>query len=277
MPEAPHTAAKSNSGFLQTQQQFAAHLRDPQANKAPPGIEDRRMKIYRELIYNNIESFISSGFPILRSITPDEKWHAIVRQFVSRHRSHTPYFLEISQEFLQFLQEAYQPFEDDPPFLLELAHYEWVELALDVSAEDIPCKEPLDQERPSEELLDSPLSVSPLAWRLSYQYPVHRIGPEYQPQKVQEQAPEQGTFLVVYRNREHQVKFLEANAVTFRLLQLLEHEQNVEGESKGGSQPITARQALQTIASELNHPQPDVVVQGGADILQQLYRLDIIF
>lgn len=94
--------------FFKTQFDFAAHLRDPEVNRAPSGIEDRRMKIYRELIYNNIESFISSGFPILRSITKDDKWHSMVRDFVSHHNSSTPYFLEISQEFLQFLQEEYR-------------------------------------------------------------------------------------------------------------------------------------------------------------------------
>ena len=93
--------------FIETQYRFAAHLRDPDNSPAPDGIEDRRMKIYRELIYNNIESFISSGFPILRSVLDDQKWHQIIRHFVAQHQSHTPYFLEISQEFLKYHQEEY--------------------------------------------------------------------------------------------------------------------------------------------------------------------------
>ena len=55
--------------FQEAQRHFAAHIRNPDLNSAPSGIEDRRMSIYRELFYNNVESFISNGFPVLRSIT----------------------------------------------------------------------------------------------------------------------------------------------------------------------------------------------------------------
>lgn len=245
----------SQAGFSKTQYQFAAHIRDPEHSDFPPGIEDRRMKIYRDLFYNNIESFLSSGFPILHSVLAEDYWHSLVREFISQHQSETPYFLEISQEFLRFLQEEHKATANDPVFMLELAHYEWVELALDVSAEDFP----FDKRAGLNLLNDIPV-VSPLAWRLSYQYPVHTIGPENQPTE----PPEQPTFLVVYRNRQNQVKFLAANAVTIRLLQLLE-ETMVSGE-----------QALRTIAGELQSPNPEQIVASGQDLLEKLLRLDII-
>jgi len=204
---------KKTYSFQQTQYDFTAHLRDPTINPIPQDMEDRRMKIYRDLIYNNIETFVSSGFPILRSLIDDEPWHQMVRDFVSHHQSHTPYFLELSQEFLRYLQEERTATSNDPGFMLELAHYEWVELALDVSPEEIP-----DIDSKVEELLLSKPEVSPLAWRLSYQYPVHKLGPEYQPIE----PPEQATFVVVYRNHAQEVKFLETNAVTIHLLQLFE-------------------------------------------------------
>ena len=247
----------SDKPFTETQYAFAAHLRDPENNAAPGSIEDRRMNIYRELIYNNIESFISSGFPILRSILDDDSWHRMVRTFVAQHQSETPYFLEISQEFLQFLQEEYTA-ASAPAFLLELAHYEWVELALDVSAEEFPF-----EHREELDLLEQKPQVSPLAWRLSYQFPVHKLGPQYLSEHQPDEVPQQGTFLVVYRNRDHQVKFLETNAVTIRLLQLLE---------EGG---CTGRQALLKVAEELNFP-ADSIVKNGAEILEQLYQLQII-
>lgn len=243
------------ASFQKTQYDFAAHLRDPDLNPAPTDIEDRRMKIYRDLVYNNIETFISSGFPILRSVIADEPWHEMIRDFVSHHQSHTPYFLEISQEFLRYLQEERKENTDDPGFMLELAHYEWVELALDVSPEEIP-----DRDTKADELLSSIPEVSPLAWRLSYQYPVHRLGPEYQPQE----PPEQATFLVVYRNRENEVKFLESNAVTIHLLQLFE------------DQGISARDALINISAQLGYDSPDVVLANGEGLIDQLYSLDIL-
>lgn len=189
---------------------MASFLRDPGRNPPPPGVEARRLKVYQELVYNNIEGFISGGFPVLRSLYSDADWHAMVRSFIDGHRCHTPYFLEISQEFINYLMERHERRDCDPPFLLELAHYEWVELALDVS------QEPLPRAQEADDLLSARLALSPLAWSLQYRFPVHRIGPSFRPEAAQ--AP---VFLVAYRNRADAVKFLEINAATARLLELL--------------------------------------------------------
>jgi hypothetical protein len=191
---------------------MARYLRDPRSQPPPPGIEPRRLKIYEDLVYNNIEGFISGGFPVLRSLYEDAHWHALVRVFIDQHSCHTPYFLEISQEFVQFLMNDYTLRDIDPPFLAELAHYEWVELALDISEEVLP--DPVE----IEDLHATVLKLSPLAWLLSYRFPVHRIGAMFRPTDADIGAP---TYLVVYRNRADEVRFIELNAATARLLQLL--------------------------------------------------------
>jgi len=246
------------------QSAFAAHLRAPDLVSAPADIEPRRMGIYRDLIYNNIESFIATGFPVLRSLYSDASWHTLVRDFVRRHAASTPYFLQISEEFLRYLQEERGDAEaavDDPGFLLELAHYEWVELALDVSEEDFP--DGLTAPEKSEQFLSLCPVVSPLAWNLSYRFPVHRIGPAYQPLA----PPQEPTFLVVYRNRADKVAFLEANGVTARLLQLADAPEN-SGQ--------TAHNLLMRLAEELHHPAPEQVLLSGVDLLNKLMRLDIL-
>ena len=88
--------------FQQTQIEFAAHIRSPESNPAPQGIEDRRMDIYRNLFFNNIQTFIANGFPILKSITDPEQWTAMVRDFVHHHQSQSPYFLQIGSEFFDY-------------------------------------------------------------------------------------------------------------------------------------------------------------------------------
>ncbi|GLS24733.1 DUF2063 domain-containing protein [Marinibactrum halimedae] len=251
--------------FQQTQVALAEHLRDPDNNPGIDGVEDRRLKIYRDLIFNNIEGFIASGFPVLRSLIEDDHWHTLVRGFVVSHQCHTPYFLEISQEFLAYLQQEYQPEPWTPDFIRELAHYEWVELALDVSTETFPTE--IDR---NGDLLNGQPVVSPLVWSLSYQYPVHHIGPDFQP----ESPPELPTFLLVYRTREDEVRFMETNAVTSRLLQLLQGES--EGLLEGKAQRLTGREALLVIASELQAPDPEQIVSMGLEILQQLHNCDIL-
>ena len=247
--------AKQN--LKEIQYAFTAHLRDPENNPAPDAIEDRRMGIYRDLFYNNVEGFLSKGFPVIRSIFNDESWHRMVRDFFSRHKSQSPYFLEISQEFLAYLQDEREPQPEDPAGLLELAHYEWVELALTVAEENIE----LENTNPNGDLLTEHPVLSPVAWTLAYQFPVHKMAPDYLP----EQAPEQATYLVVYRNRNDEVRFLETNPVTARLINLLENDDNLSGQ-----------QALDQIVTEMNHPNPEIVISGGLSALQELQSYGII-
>lgn len=243
--------------FKKHQYEFTAHIRDPQKNAKPDGIEDRRMGIYRELFYNNIEGFISSSFPVIRTIYNDENWHKMVRDFFSNHESHTPYFLEIAQEFIDYLKNERQPQKEDPAGLIELAHYEWVEMALHVSDETID----MNDINANGDLLTQCPIFSPVAWPLVYQFPVHTMGPDNLPDK----APEQPTYLVVYRNRKDEVRFLEINPVTARLIGLLQ-----ENES------FTGLAAIESISKEMNHPNPDVVKQGGQAALEELQQHGII-
>lgn len=250
----------SKSNLQKLQNDMASHLRDPANVAGPVDIERRRLKIYQDLIFNNIEGFISGAFPVLRDLYSEEHWLTLVRTFVIQHESHSPYFLHISQEFLQFLQNEYELGPNDPDFMLELAHYEWTELALDVSEEQEPAPNDLLTLDDSD-LLAKSLRLSPLAWPLSYQYPVHQIGPDFQPQEV----PEQNTFLVVYRQDE-EIKFIQSNAVTVRLLLLLaEQDQR------------SLKDVLMQLAEEMQHPEPEQVLSFGLGLVRDMLSKKILY
>lgn len=243
--------------FTRRQYEFAAHIRDPEHKPAPGEIEDRRMAIYRELFYNNVEGFLSNTFPVLRKLHKDKQWHAMARDFFAHHHAQTPLFLEIPREFLGWLKNERNGQTDDLPFLYELAHYEWVELALSISEETLD-RDDID---PEGDFLTGIPVLSPLAWHIAYRYPVHNIGPDFLP----DSPGENPTFLVVYRDAADEIGFLEINPVTKRLLELITADDNKTGE-----------QLLQTIATELSHPQPEVVVNGGMDILNNLLKKNIL-
>ncbi|RLT99322.1 DUF2063 domain-containing protein [Ketobacter sp.] len=243
--------------FKQIQFQLASHLRDPARAAPPSGIEDRRLQIYRDLFYNNVEGFISGGFPVLRSLTPDEKWHRMVRAFFSTYRCQSPYFLEISGEFLNYLQQSRQPEQDDLPFMLELAHYEWIELVADIDEDVIPTT----GFNPTGNLMQGRPLLSPLAYVLSYDYPVHRISVD----SVPAEPPPTATFLIVYRDAEDEVRFMEINGVTARLLMVLEEHPD-----------YTGGDAVRAVAAELPHLDQNVVIQGGEQALKQLRTSGIL-
>lgn len=233
---------------------MARFLRDPDTAPPPAGVEARRLKIYQDLVYNNIEGFISSGFPVLRSLYADGDWHALVRAFMQQHRCRSPYFLEISQEFLQFLMQDFRPRDCDPPFMAELAHYEWVELALDASQETLPVQAPVS------DVATAIPTLSPLAWVLAYQFPVHQIGAEQRPGEVGEP-----TYLVVYRDRDDRVRFMEINAASARLLELVRDNDGA-----------TVLQLLDTLAAELGMA-ADAVRSFGLAQVEQFAGQSVLF
>lgn len=243
--------------FQRRQYEFAAHIRDPEANPAPQGIEDRRLGIYRELFFGNISGLLGATFRVTRKILEGPRWDGLVRDFIARHRSHTPLFLELPQEFLAFL-ESERDDPADPPYLRSLAHYEWVGLALSIAEED-PDLTGVEREA---DLLDGVPVLSPLAWLCGYHYPVHRIGPEFLP----EAPDEQPTWLVVYRRLDDRIGFLELNAATARLFEL----------ARDNEAGRTGREIAETVAAELGHPEPEAVVAGARDTFEEMRRLDII-
>lgn len=245
------TAAKRNAPEFQRYQfEFARHIRDPKAHARPAGVPATRMRVYNELLYNNLEGFLLACFPVLHRILGKRKWAKLVREFFAEHRCHTPFFRQIPDEFIHYLQQTRGLREGDPAFLLELAHYEWIELALSVSHQAAD----MEHIDPNGDLLEAPPAFNPVLALLTYAFPVHRIGPRFKPS-----APgATPTCILVFRNTDFQVRFIELNPVAARLVALLQAKKHA------------ARQALRRIARELKHSDPAAVIKGGLDILTRL-------
>ena len=244
--------------FQDKQYAFAAHIRDPANTIAPPGIEDRRMAIYRDLFFNNLLNLLGTFFPVTRKITSDEQWRIAIREFMKVHRAKTPYFLQLPEEFLAFIQSEFRALDDDFPFITELAHYEYAELALRVSTEENDA----DGVDPMGDLLKQTPVKSNLAWIFAYQFPVHRISREFLPSSPGDQP----SYLVIYRRANDKVGFLELNAVTAALLESIEaNESGLSGED-----------LLSKLAERINYPDVDALKKHGFDALEEMRQLEIL-
>jgi hypothetical protein len=239
------------------QRRFAAHLRDPLTSPAPEGIEERRLQVYRELFFDNISSSLAGTFPVLHGILGPERWATLVRDFYRDHRCHTPLFLEIPREFVDYLGDAREARRDDPPFLYELAHYEWVELALAIDEHDLATV----TADPSGDLLDGVPVLSPLAWPLAYRFPVHRLAQDFTPAE----PPGEPSFYIVRRDRRDQVNVIQVNAVTLRLVEQLQQDPE-----------LTGRAHLAALADELPQLERAAVLSGGADALREMLEADVV-
>lgn len=230
---------------------FAAHLRDPHANPAPPGIEERRLVVYRELFFNNIRQLLAGNFPVIRVTLGEDAWLALVRDFHADHRAATPLFPEIGQEFLAFLRQRQDAGRGDPPWLQELAHYEWIELALQIADAPLPAHDPHG------DLLEGVPVVSPLAWPLAYAWPVQSIGPGNLP----DTAPDAPTLLLLRRDAAGDVHFSAISPLVYRLLELLDADSGACGNT-----------VLAQLAQEAGASDAHAFLQQGADMLHKLHR-----
>ncbi|MDH5500517.1 MAG: putative DNA-binding domain-containing protein [Gammaproteobacteria bacterium] len=244
--------------FQSKQYAFAAHIRDPENSLAPPGIEDRRMGIYRDLFFNNLRNLLGTFFPVMRKIHTDAQWSHLVREFMKNHRAKTPYFLELPEEYLAFLQNEYTPVESDYPFLTELAHYEYADLALRVSTDE----NDVHDVDPGGDLLKQVPVKSVLAWTFAYRYPVHRICADFLPTTPTEQP----SYLAVYRRNDDKVRFLELNAVTAALLN------DIENNDTG----LTGEALLRQLAATIHYPDVEALIKHGVDALLEMRQLEIL-
>jgi hypothetical protein len=247
-----------SQAFKDKQYAFAAHIRDPENVAAPDGIEPRRMAIYRKLFFNNLYNLLGTFFPVLRKIHSDDHWRRFVRGFMQHHQAQTPYFLQLPEEFLGYLQNEFESSEDDFPFLLELAHYEYAELALSVSEDETD----LSGVDPNGDLLANVPVKSALAWSYAYHYAVHRISPGSLPTGPEDHP----VYLALYRSSDGDVGFLELNAITAALLDAIEfNEDRLSGE-----------QLLRALADKIDYPDAAALVAHGADVLLEMRQLEIL-
>ena len=243
--------------LFQQQNTLGLYLRDPDHCVPPAGMDVTRAQVYRDLIFANLSSLLSGTFPVLIKILGDEHWRSLVRIFLRDYRAHTPKFGEIAKEFVEFLASEPQALSEGawPPFMVELAHYEWVEMALQQSeADPLPLSD-------AGLLLDRPLQVAPLAWPLAYAWPVQSVGPDYQPQT----APAQPTLLLVRRAEDWSVKFSALSPLAWRLLQRIEEFPQLDG-----------REQLEGLALEAGMAGAPEFMESGAGLLRQMHEEGVV-
>ncbi|WP_020167736.1 MULTISPECIES: HvfC family RiPP maturation protein [Methylotenera] len=238
--------------FQRYQLAFTAHIRNPKLHAKPANVVEKRMSVYRESVFNNIFESVSVCFPVCQNVLGKRKWRHLIRNFVANYSAISPFFREIPQQFLAFLENI----TDLPSYLKPLAHYEWIELAIS-SQQTRPLS---TQQTLNTQLncMDDVITLAPASALLAYDYPVHKISKRFKPAAIEK------TYLLVFRNTSFEVKFIVLNPVTFNLLSLTQ------------SQPLTGRLALTTLANELQHPDLDLFMRFGAEILHDLCKQQAI-
>lgn len=236
-------------GLAAYQASFAARIRDPRA-PLPRGAPARRMRVYQELLFNNLEGFLLACYPVTRKILGQRAWRRLVRRFFAEHRCHSPLFRDIPQAFLDWARGDADAVNADRPFLTDLLHYEWLELAVSLDPGRV---EPGQVDAQGDLLAGIPM-LHPSAQLASYPWPVHCIGPRVQPAVPDASAH----HYLLFRDTRDAVRFIYLTPLSAALLALLQ------------AQPAPGHQLLDQLAELGAVQQREAFVRSGAELLEQL-------
>lgn len=241
--------------FQRYQLAFTARLRDPKNQPPLAGVPKARMAVYEDIVFNNLFESVSACFPVARTVLGKRKWLKLIQNFMRSYSADSPLFRKIPEQLVQFVNNADPELQVLlPPYIFSLCHYEWIELLV----ASMPDATDLKDIQPDGDLGEFKPAFTPTMQLLNYDYAVHKISPRRKPEQPA------STQLLVFRNADDNVKFIELNAVTYRLISLLQNA------------PITGREALDFLAKELQHPQPESIIEFGLSILEDLRSQGVI-
>lgn len=244
--------------FQQTQAEFTRWLRQPETASMPIDIEPARMHTYRELLFNNVINFVDITFPVAKALLPAPVWQRLRERFFADYHCHSPFFYDISLHFSEFVSALDWPELADFPWLTELLHYEWMELAADIAEEPNPSIAPdcvlADESCWSQ--TDAPVRLAMPAWPLAYQWPVASWTVETNAADLQAQPQ----AVVIWRNRDDHVRVLVVEPLAAWLIERIQ---------------LTAQtlqyQTLGTLASELMSVSPGITYEQALAACQRVF------
>jgi hypothetical protein len=240
--------------FSAYQAAFAARIRDPKQAARPPGAPAKRMRVYEELLFNNLEGFLLTCYPITREILGARAWKKTLRRFFREHRCHSPLFRDIPKSFLDWMEAGGAALFPTRPFLAEFMHYEWLELSVSITPEEV---DPAVIDTQGDLLRGRP-ALHPTARLVCYRYPVHRIGPRFKPSA----ADGQTWCYLLFRDDDaagqDEARFILLNPLSAQLVVLLRDHQP------------SGNEALGLLAGQNNPTQYEAFMQHGGELLHDL-------
>ena len=209
--------------------------------------EVARLAVYRDLVRGRLREAVELVVPRFRArlgVLFDEYFD----RFLAERGPRTRYLRDVTTELLDFMTPLVAQDARMPPWALELARHE----ALDVlvgSLAETPHPGVLAELEP-----DRGLAFTSTARVVRYAFAVHRLSDDPDDRSEPERAR---TALFVYRSPEHEVRYLEVTPLAAAILERL-----VEGR--------TLRSALEGATRELGVALDPLVLEGTARVLAEL-------
>lgn len=264
----PQPETQPPASLVSFQQNLGKFLRDPHHEKRPTGTPVRAGQVYHELLFNNLREFLDSCFPICQQMISPLRWQRLCRVYFRDWHSHSPIFTDIPAEFVDFLDagEHSQPL---PAWFTELAHYEWVELAVDIHPENVAQQTELEDAELTAKvqtaLAIGQLRLNPTLQNMHYRWPVHKLSAEFRTRKCED------TYILIYRDADHDVRFMHTNAMTSMLLAYLDEIASLEA-----PHDTSRSQSLTEFAKLIHYPSPEQLAEFAIPLLADLVGKQVL-
>ena len=246
-----------NNDFQALQRQLTAHLRDPQANPPPEGPEDRRLAIYRRLVFGNVSRLLGANFPVARKQLGKAAFSDLIRDFLREHRAETPYFPRMAGELHAWYRKAQPKRANDPQWLGELLLYESEKRRLRNAADPAPNPE-ID---PEGDVIAGVPAPSPLLRLLTLRYPVHRG----QNEELDDAPPDLPSFLLLRRDSAGRMRTEELGVLSAGLLAMI-----LDGSTQTGAELV--ENMMQQAPADAR----PALIKQGETLLRRFRRIGVL-
>lgn len=222
------------------------------ASTALGGASPARVEVYRRLVRNAMRATIRRFIPRTVARLGEERFDHEVSTWLEAEGPRSKFLRDVPLEFGRFITYRW-PGSDLPAYLVDLARHELVEMEVDAA----PRRDPVENKEgtsPVQLGLVSKIRFDPAVRIADYDHAVHELAAALDDRK---QPPRRATTLLVYRDREHDVRFLALTPFAAALLRQL-----LDG--------VTLGDAVRGAASSVAIPLDDALVVRAATLLADL-------
>lgn len=206
-----------------------------------------RLLTYRRLVRRGLAGAIKAEIP-RAAARLDGSFEAWASDFLDAELPRSHYLRDVAFEFVEWAAPRWESDASLPPWLGELARHELSEL-------EIAASEPEERGATGVELaLELPVRIDRAARVYRYKHAVHLLSED---DAARDAPPARPTALLAYRDREHEVRFLELSPLAAEIVERL-----------GGPCPLG--EAIRSACSALEHVLDGSVVEGIATLLADL-------
>jgi hypothetical protein len=229
---------------------LARHLRDPLGVPAPDGVSAPAVLACTQEMAHNLNELLMPAFANTRAVLGEDLWQHTLRLFLHDAPTHAPWATSVQEVYVKFLGHN-TLVQHLPPWLEDLAHFEWLQSA--VAAADVvwPAHDPHG------DVLQKVVVMNPTHVEVMYDWSVQRINLTHKPFEMQ------STYLSIVRDVRDKVCITESSRFRRHLIDLLRQGQ-------------TGAQAFKALADWLEHPDVAAFTQEGLPVLKQLQREGVV-